>query len=47
VARFEKLLEARGTLPRRDPLTCYHRLMEAIEETEDMAGMLEFLTKDG
>jgi transcription termination factor Rho len=40
---LDRLLTARGALPRRDPLTCYQRLMSALEMTEDMNALLQSL----
>lgn len=40
---LERLLIARGTLPRRDPLDCYLRLMDALEATSDLNALLNYL----
>jgi len=41
---LDRLLTARGLLPRRDPLACYQTLMNAIETTEDRNTLLQALT---
>ncbi len=40
---FERLLAARGKLPRRDPLAAYLTLMDALEATESQEALLDVL----
>lgn len=42
---LEPLLKARGGLPRKDPLTCHLRMMEALDDSTDTQGLLERLTE--
>ena len=37
----EPLLKVRGSLPRKDPITCHRRVMEAIEMSTDLDSLIE------
>src|SRR5205823_13526540 len=39
----EPLLEARGSLPRKDPVTCHRRVTQAIEASTDLNGLIAAL----
>ena len=41
----EQLLTVRGALPRRDPVAAHLRLMEALEASTDMTGLLDRLAE--
>jgi transcription termination factor Rho len=36
---FEAVLKARGSLPRNEPGACYMQMMDALDESKDLAGL--------
>jgi transcription termination factor Rho len=45
-ATYDRLLAARSTLPRRDALACYTRLMNALSATDNADALLQTLAPD-